>query len=868
MLPISTINVNASQYNSIKNQLVKLNVSFEPAFKNITLRQWISLQLLEHMNTKETSLHQLFIHLCENPIVDLNKIKELFSTIIKNPELEQQRTKFVQLQLILMLHKDALSVSLDDIFGQSTPPSETSHGIEKTFPDILQNLGKMLLLRINAMISEQEKTIKNDVLIHQMVAAYKNGTLDKFNSKAHEYKPEELKLLVSKMDSDIHVLKKTRFAKELIMSSQSGFDQLRINRYYLAATAGVEAMMSVCDSIIAIGNSDFELKSEFTKKANDAKHKIERLLKKRFKLEKKELKVVQVAFQNEMNQLLTIVKGPVAWNIAFHQFTYIQKYLNQLDQNSSQNQILASLENIRKRLDSQAFKNEIAEIDRKAKERDQLENMMIHEEKGQRTAMSHDSLNDFFFCKFATKTLYDILAKKIKEDTLDIFSLWEDEPTEIEPKAAVEEEEDIVVDAEIEENDTELTSIPQTSQLFDHLASLSTQQMIQSLHEYFLAKIPNQVGKTQRLQEDHQDFRDHIYLAGCGFAHLLRAFEQRDWQQLGVIYPMLLLDWHTILEAKLDQGKERTHSLVLQSRTLKLTDDEKSLMFELDQGLIWSRYPESSLFRQNKIQSNGQFWLMHSLEFLTEIKNPTRFPEFLKYVVTTHFKVMAYVKDKYTKGHIEEHFLKQAEALILERVTIKAESSIIANKVINKTVLDMVSQIDHILSNEMVNKSKKGIIHSALKDVKFHLLRLQGSLQFNEDSVWVERNLKNIQWIIEQLYVCRYYMKKDEQLHIHDFASFQTLLNDQDNYNEEISKYNYGTSIHYPNRHAKNNALASKFCQDLQKEKENSTWGPEKKPMNQKSVEFINEGLRLTQILLNRLIAEGHLEDRAVVIVK
>lgn len=843
------------------SQLIKLKFEYSPFLKNLTLKQWVILQLIERLNPKcDENYLKLIAELAkENP--DFPLCKTLFQSSMRDPQLADQRMILVQLDLVLTLQKNSLNTCFGDIFNDqiSSNPTENNQKIEELLKSALYKVQSILVFQLNK--SNQIKA-EYDKLFHEFVEMREDNGQSKKNQPINQKRGEtakDRKFLETNKETLRSLTDNLNLLKNTLDSNKNASLTMTMNRlkYYPQLVAGHYANRK--KALDTFNESDKkEMNSPYLEKVEDQIAQIIRLIK-QFKL-KPEEKEKLIARANEIRGKASLESEPIVHKglMCSSMLKLLIKTLKEFDKRPPVSEIEKNFSELFKALKVSAHHEGINKNFTSYTNRLQVEsetsngNQVVELEK----QVERDTALAGELCVTTAALVQNILGKRVsltpetEEDKLAIFSQWE-EPVNHTEKVH-EDVPDVYVEEEIDE--TEETA----KQNIAPAVKIAPEQQVSYLCEMMINHIP----ATQiRMKE----LRGHIYLATQGMEMLLNAMKQQDWSKLGTIYPMLLIDWHSMMESHLNGNKE-SHSLIARSVVCKLNDATKSLIHALDNGLIWSRYPQSALYRQNAIKADAQLWLNYSLEILEgQPVSLNKINELLKFAARMHCEVLAYVAEA-AKMKISKDIFENAQSAIIEAWKVESIAAT-TPKPINPQVSLLQKKIDHVLKCSLDTAQKTGVVHSALRDVQSHLLRLAMTAAAGKSNVWTKRNLKNIQWVFEQLYVCRYYLRSNQIEHIHDFTMFQKLLGDNQGNMERICGFNFGTAIHYPYLYEKVDQRAKEFCAELEQEQANFVWKDKEEPLSKEMLAKLDEGFDLVNSLLDTLIAEGNL-GKAFVIIK
>lgn len=848
--------------NPLLHQLEKLKFEYHTSIRDITLKQWIILQLIDKLTTKSSGeVLKLIVELTkENP--DFKIIKTLFQSALRDPEFSAHKPLIIQLDLLVSLQGQHLNTTLGLIFNDQAQ----AHTVEinnKTDELVLAAFAKVRKIYAHCLgRSEQLRKTYEDYLFtfsqtkkDQELFAKAKPLLSKITSD------DDAKYLIFFKEMFDLTMNHLSYMRKTVECSEHLDTLATAKRFqnYPKIIAGLcEGRKAAIDEYAQKHNVGKKRKSDHEIEARNELDKIVKLLDKRFKITKSE----QDAIQKELHAM--VENHPLPKDNPENKWICLRGILHvyasalmKEHKSTSFDKLLKDLKNLKDVFLSEKIQQRASEtittglikiaVEQTADQGSHINNL-IEQFEQDISLMGDLSTSVATLCQ-------TILRKKLafglesEEDKLAIFNQW-DEPVQVKEENSVDEIDEPFVE-EIEQEETKAPEIaPQKT-------SIEPDQYLRSMYELMTAQLPS----TQQVRT--KELRGHLYLATRGMELLLEAVKKQDWRKIGTVYPMLLIDWHSMLEGQFT-GNTESHSLVTRSVGRRLTQDEKTLVNDLDNGLIWSRYPESAIYLQPGAKSQGQLWLMYSLELLDGLEpTPQKINDLLQYAAKAHCQTIAYVAKK-TKVKIAPTLFSDAQTAINQtwKVTSIASSAKSKHIVLNQ----ILGKLDKVLKCPLDTTQKTGIVHSALKDVRSHMLRLVYSTDHSKNNVWTARNLKNIQWVLEQLFMCRYYLKTDRVEHIHDFELFQQLLRDKSDSAVRLKQYNFKTAIHRPYLYEKIDSNARQFCEALEKESEGYQWNDEEKPLTEEQEVFVNQGLDLAKDLLDKLISEGNLGKTFVIV--
>ena len=322
-----------------------------------------------------------------------------------------------------------------------------------------------------------------------------------------------------------------------------------------------------------------------------------------------------------------------------------------------------------------------------------------------------------------------------------------------------------------------------------------------------------------RLQNTYQESLSHVHLAHHGLQVLTQALFQGDLNGVIATIPVLIMDWHVQAEQlanfkiRLQEKPEvRGHSLV---ELFKQSDDWKELppnlqvyLTELDQALLWSRYPYSSMdrLRKEKPPQALSCLLLAADALHKEALMPLQLEQLMTFILRAQqnslqlFLQCSPLKNRSDelasiielfspKGWVERHWQEGM------RLALKGKPEV-------RTEAKSFQLIEKLLKFTHPQRIVECKVRAALQDARHHLERLLVHRRLAAHSplgAWHARNVMHIQWAIEQIYMARLFLQEPNAHFEHNFEELQICLGDtQEESLKKIREFNWGTGIHHP----------------------------------------------------------------------
>lgn len=383
--------------------------------------------------------------------------------------------------------------------------------------------------------------------------------------------------------------------------------------------------------------------------------------------------------------------------------------------------------------------------------------------------------------------------------------------------------------------------------------TLPVLNLVNESSRLIMFSIPGFFKRTAGIEEKSEAFLvrkealGHLFHSCCGLEQFSALLLKDDLEGIAALFPMLLMDWHVLAEQlavhqilRSGKPKPETHSLKNAYQEChvwdKLSPASQRHLKGIDQALLWSRYPVSSLYRcQEGKLTEGLQWMDFCLELqdrslglkppMTKEELSKKIPAFVKYILRSHRESLTLFTDPAIDQEFNPEIKKlielysengPVESLLLAKVGefIKNYSAPKMRPSASQNQFEKAfGQLHEIEKKPHANRREGEILKTILGDAKHHFWRLSQYIRLQDNqkdtgfSSWHARNFMNIQWILEQLYLARYFVAEHKVQYIHDFKLFQMLLGDDANRgakgadkpdSEKILAFNYGIGIHYP----------------------------------------------------------------------
>lgn len=345
-----------------------------------------------------------------------------------------------------------------------------------------------------------------------------------------------------------------------------------------------------------------------------------------------------------------------------------------------------------------------------------------------------------------------------------------------------------------------------------------------------------------------EDTCSHLFFSACGLEMLYLALEHRDWQAFQSIVTQLILDWHgmaeqsrNLIHLSLYGKKSPTHHLVALSKRIKefLDWNEEELceiqhhLEELDNGLMWARFPKSQNHTSEKARTSKGLQFMrfcsklasqvHQSSELIDEETFIRMGDMIKFITSSQLvawkDIFKNVKtDKTTKKVLAsiENILREEEKRALVNIeackgqvfrSLKIEDSPSMAK-FKKTKQRRLNVIKRLKTREKEKGEQPRWIRVATPvlaaDSKWHFKRMLSSARLYDQYLsdhfdsWHIRNIMEMQWGIEQIYRFIAAIEGVEEVKTHSFTMFQRLVQPSGAITKFINELDLGIRIYYP----------------------------------------------------------------------
>lgn len=369
------------------------------------------------------------------------------------------------------------------------------------------------------------------------------------------------------------------------------------------------------------------------------------------------------------------------------------------------------------------------------------------------------------------------------------------------------------------ENEEIIESPPEPNALFlkkDEIAKLHLQEIVAALQknctEYTLSAFTNLISegveslnKTDNfLSTLNQDIADHLRLAAIGVENFITALQSQNAEKMGSTYLMLLLDWYLILELSLDvihykknQEVPYCHSLMALSKLVgvweNLSKADQNLFRELNNAMMWARYPASALLSSENAKPESLKFLKKYFE--NELDSDSM-SALAKYAILMHQNCQAWIIKYYGLEKLAGEAFDIYNSSLQTLTNIKSSS------------LSIHSSPDTKIENlrtrflKKISTGKNSQPKVEFKNVLYHLKRLEGanSLALSDDknhhNIWHFRNIMFTQWAIESIYLGRLSSSNQKEFS-HDFRVLEAALSDNPSGSLEAMDLYFGKALHY-----------------------------------------------------------------------
>lgn len=305
------------------------------------------------------------------------------------------------------------------------------------------------------------------------------------------------------------------------------------------------------------------------------------------------------------------------------------------------------------------------------------------------------------------------------------------------------------------------------------------------------------VYESRCLRAAIDEAKDHLYLSANGFEAFGQLLEKRDLFSLSAVFRMLVLDWHGVAEQSRraeyivkNQKTQKSHHLLEFARE----EDEATRQFlqALDYGLFWARFPASSMVGDPDSWPVGLQWMHFCQKLQDKIQKKDNSIISQSEIEQLHLLVEfvgSCQRNVWNDGCrllSKEVSFAQFPA-VMERV--KQQMHECVAKLAGQRYSELGSAPTHDAQGYALElfervKQKKELLRESehFANIKQHLLDLCAFIglhhanQRGQFDALYERNLFNMQWLIESSYRHLSTSRGIKYIKDHDFTVFQNFL--------------------------------------------------------------------------------------------
>lgn len=313
------------------------------------------------------------------------------------------------------------------------------------------------------------------------------------------------------------------------------------------------------------------------------------------------------------------------------------------------------------------------------------------------------------------------------------------------------------------------------------------------------------------------DARDHLFLSGCGFEIFCKAIKNRHFEDLGTIYTAWVGDVHGLAEQIrrfqhiVVLGKvNRTHHLV--QMNADLGEKFSPYLSAMDDGQIWTRYPETSYAVHHQDGRPGLSTLHFAHKFCSRIMKGKKvkisqadiqkLEKLIDFMCETQIQAMIDTANLLCAEPISSESVEDFSSLVKalgSDLKISLRTHLKGKKYFNlrRKESPQPGSIQEVIQESLSdlrkhksisNKEEKEMSRSydqaglILGDIKRHLQNLKGSIALQDAysdghlEGWHQRNTLQMQWALEQSYRFAALEKGFSGIRSHDLTSFQRIL--------------------------------------------------------------------------------------------
>ena len=296
----------------------------------------------------------------------------------------------------------------------------------------------------------------------------------------------------------------------------------------------------------------------------------------------------------------------------------------------------------------------------------------------------------------------------------------------------------------------------------------------------------------------------------------VEAFRLRQLRLLPALFSSLLQNWHVAIEQYLSilyilQHNERSsdHSLDRLSRSVGTTLSPRFL--EIDNALLWYRYPVFFLRRHPRASSKGLFLmdLCQRMAGHPEQATGRNISELIDFVVNMQKEVFTFIygvlyQQKTTFEPILRSSIEKIDGIRTELCHIAMQDPFPPPH--GGPLYDALRPLRDFF--RAYGDGMSNDLRMTMEEYIQHVERMEGTLELIDlipdpamSSVHLRR-LLNIQWMTEQFYIVQLLLKDHSLVYAHTFSSFEEVLAlGETSLSEPIrsllNMYNHGKYVHY-----------------------------------------------------------------------
>lgn len=321
-----------------------------------------------------------------------------------------------------------------------------------------------------------------------------------------------------------------------------------------------------------------------------------------------------------------------------------------------------------------------------------------------------------------------------------------------------------------------------------------------------------------RVAISQKESRDRLFLGACAFEVFFQGAVQGGLTACLSSFRSLVMNWHLQLEQAmlgehLSKGNDLPNSHLLEEIMPPGMDPQDlELIKDLNNGLIWSRYPYASVRRYQQ-RPELLNWIVTVDEWIDQLlsgksmsdKDRQLFAKWVEVTTEMHKKVQTCLLNILKRRNLDPNLISTATALQEKwKKLLHIDSSSIPTKLFKELV-----QPDEVIS-KLFLKEGNSSVH--LLDAIFHLKRVslvERCSVATHLEAWKEGQLMYLQWVIEEIF--KYLCRKNGFGFIqeHHFSAFTELLQDYSMLNgtpclvtsellKKLDPLNFRKGVYYP----------------------------------------------------------------------